>query len=81
MLEASLLNWLSWFVLLSMPKDGLKAYVFRLAVLLAKGEKSAFEPIYLCSLFARLDECVGNILRLAGHYDVVTHVDSTNVSV
>lgn len=45
------------------------------AILLEKGQKVVFTPLYLGSLFAQLDECL-NVIRSMGRYDVVTHVDS-----
>lgn len=47
-------------VLLSGPEDGIHPYVFPLAIKLAKGERLALVPIFLGSLFYRLDECVQN---------------------
>lgn len=60
--EAMLAYWLSWYVLSSDPTD-LNSYVYPLAVLLAKGEKLALAPVYLWSLFFRLDVCIKNIIR------------------
>lgn len=39
MLEAFLSYWLSRFILLNGPKDGINPYVFPLAVCLAKGKR------------------------------------------
>lgn len=58
------------------PKWPLEWYKFiylLMAIYLTKGEKLALDPIYLGSLFTRLDECVHNILC---RYDVVTHSDT-----
>lgn len=33
-------------------------------------------PVYLGSLYERLDECVNNIVCSVGRYDVVTHADT-----
>lgn len=33
-------------------------------------------PIYLGSLYARLDECIANVAWISGFYSVVYHVDS-----
>lgn len=41
MVEVLWAYWLLWFVLPNGPKDGLNAYVFPLAILLAKGEDLA----------------------------------------
>lgn len=47
MLEAMLSYWLLWFVLLSGSEDGLNAYVFPMAILLAKRKRLALVPMYL----------------------------------
>lgn len=57
-------------------KDGLNSFVIPLAMLLAKGEKLALGSLYLGSLCPRLDECVENVIRYVGRYDVVTYIDS-----
>lgn len=44
--------WLSWYLLWRGSKDGLKPYVFPLAILITKGEKLALAPLYLRSLYA-----------------------------
>lgn len=58
------------------PEDGIHPYVFPLVVKLAKGEKLALVPIFLGSLFYRLDECVHNLSKSMGRYTVVSHVNS-----
>lgn len=68
--------WLSWYVLPSSPEDGIHPYVFLLAVKLAKGEKLALAPIFLGSLFYRLDECVQSLSRSMGRYTVVSYANS-----
>lgn len=60
-LEAVLAYSLSWFILPSGLEDGLNNYAFPFAILLAKGKKLALAPIYLGSLYARLDECLSNV--------------------
>lgn len=75
-LEEMLAYWLSWYVLPSCPKNGSDAYVFPLAIQLAKGESLALVPLYLCSLFFELDECIQNIVLSVGCYHVVTHADT-----
>lgn len=69
-LEALLVYWLSWFIFLSGSEDSLNGYVLPLVNLLAKGKKVALAPIYLGSLYARLDECVANETQSLGRYDV-----------
>lgn len=47
-----------------------------------KGKRLTLAPLYLSSLFGRLDECVGTIVRFVSHYDMVTHTDtSSNVHI
>lgn len=40
------------------------------------GEKLPLAPLYLGSLYAPLNECVGNSNCSVDKYDVVTHVDT-----
>lgn len=40
-------------------------------------DKIDLVPIYLGFLYYKLDECVGNIMKLVGCFHVVTHVDTT----
>lgn len=37
----------------------------------------ALAPLYLGSFYARLDECIGNIVPVVGHCDEVTRADSS----
>lgn len=46
-------------------------------IFLVKVERMALASIYLRSLYARLEECVANVIEPLGHYDVVTHVNSS----
>lgn len=75
-LEVMLAFWLSWYILPSGPEDGIHPYVFFLAVKLAKGEKLSLAPIFLSSLFYRLDECVHNLSKFMGRYNVVSYANS-----
>lgn len=74
--EAMLSFWLSWYVLPSGPEDGLNAFVFPLAIRLARGEKIALAPIFLGSLFHRLDECVQSLVRSMGRYTVASYAQT-----
>lgn len=74
--EAMLSFWLSWYILPSGPKDGLNAFVFPLAIHLARGEKVALAPIFLGSLFYRLDECVQSLVRSMGRYTVASYAQT-----
>lgn len=75
--EAFLAYWLSYFVFLSSPKDGINSYVFPLVVLLTKGNRLVLAPLYLGSLYAWLDECSKGVFKSMGRYDVVTYVDAS----
>lgn len=52
--EALLLDWLSWFILPSRPEDEINSFVFPMAILLAIGERLALAPLCLGLLSARL---------------------------
>lgn len=58
-------------------EDSLNSYIFSLVIFLVKVERMALASIYLRSLYARLEECVANVIEPLGHYDVVTHVNSS----
>lgn len=58
-------------------KDGLNPYVFPLAIRLTRGDKLTLLPIYLGSLFYRLDLCVQNIIKSTDQHIVVTHADTS----
>lgn len=72
MVDPVLSYWLSWFIILSDPIDVL--IFFSMAILLAQGERLALGPIRVA--ICELDECVNNILRSVGRYDVVPHADT-----
>lgn len=72
-LKAMLSFWLSWYVLSSGPEDSINAYVFPMAIRLARGEKVALAPIFLGSLFYRLNECVQTLIRSMGRYIVASY--------
>lgn len=74
--EAMLSFWLSWYVLTSGPEDGINAFVFPLAIHLARGEKVALASIFLGSLFYRLDECVQSLIRSMGRYTVASYAQT-----
>lgn len=61
--EAFLSYWKSRYTLPSGLEDDIKAYVFPLAIRLTKGKNLPLGPLYLGSLYARLDECAENITR------------------
>lgn len=74
---ALLSYWLSFFVLPSGPQDSLNSYLFPLVIVLAYKEKLALAPIYLGSLFAKLDQCVANNVSSLCRCDVVTHAGTS----
>lgn len=76
MLDA-LLSYCSHGLYFPVGEDALNAYVIPLAILLAKGERLGLPPIYLKSLFPRLDGCVGNTVHLVGSYNVIAHADTS----
>lgn len=57
-------------------EDGINSYVFPLVIRLAKGEKVALAPIFLGSLFYRLDECVQSLVRSMGRYTVASYTQT-----
>lgn len=57
-------------------EDELNPYVFLMTRLNSKGMTFTLAPLDLGSLYARLDECIGNITRTMGRYHVVTHAES-----
>lgn len=63
--ESIVSYYLSWFVLTSSLEDEPNSFVFPLAFLLAKGKRLALSPLYLGSLFDRVDERVSNIVDLS----------------
>lgn len=77
MLEALLSYKLSWFVLSSGPQDGLNAYVFPLALLLARGERLALVLICLGSLLVMPQVRVVNNVCSVGRYDVVAQIETS----
>lgn len=58
------------------PEDGINAYVFPLAIRLARGEKVALALIFLGSLFYRLDECVHSLVRSMWRYTVASYAQT-----
>lgn len=60
----------SRFILLSGPEDGINGYVFPLAILLAKGRSSPWDP---CTSGHSMREWMN--VPIIGCYDVVTHAE------
>lgn len=74
-LAAFFAYWLFYFVFPSPLDDWLNPFVFPVAVLLAQKKPVALGPLFLGSLFKRLDECGRHITRSVGRYDVICYVD------
>lgn len=68
--EGLLVYLLSWFILPSGLKDGLKNFIFPLQFLLGKARSLPLAPRYFSLLYDCLDECVDNIVRSVGRHDV-----------
>lgn len=62
-------------------EDGPNPHVFPLTIRLARGERFALAPIYLGSLFCKMDECINNIMKFVGRYYVVTYAVTTFLQV
>ncbi|KAG5557254.1 hypothetical protein RHGRI_007499 [Rhododendron griersonianum] len=54
-LAAFLAYWLTWYVFPRPPKDGVDTALFALAAILASGESVPLAPLFLGTLFKRLD--------------------------
>lgn len=46
-----------------------------LAIKIIKSVKSMWAPLYLGTLYTKLDDYVHNFTKSVGHYDAVTHLD------
>lgn len=75
-MEALLAYFFSWYVLPSGPEDSLNPYVILLATVSRRGKKLLLPKLYLWSLYARLEECMANVVQFVGIYGVITHIDS-----
>lgn len=51
--------------------------MFPPVVLLAKGDRLELAPLYLGSLYARLDECSRSVFRSVDRYNVVSYVNAS----
>lgn len=75
-LDAFLAYWPNYFVFPNPSEDGTHAFVFPMEVSHAQGKRLALASWYLGSLYAHLEECLRNITRSFGRYDVVSFVDT-----
>ncbi|KAG5561577.1 hypothetical protein RHGRI_004580 [Rhododendron griersonianum] len=75
-LAGFLVYWLSFFVIPDFPYEGPNQTVFPLAVSLARGDFVPLEPLFLGSLFHRLDQVHTDTERSMGRYDLVSVVQT-----
>ncbi|KAF7146582.1 hypothetical protein RHSIM_Rhsim04G0055800 [Rhododendron simsii] len=73
-LAGFLVYWLSFFVIPEFPYEGPNYTVFPLAVSLARGDFVPLGPLFLGSLFHRLDQVHADTERSMGRYDMVSVV-------
>ncbi|KAE9444962.1 hypothetical protein C3L33_23140, partial [Rhododendron williamsianum] len=73
-LAGFLVYWLSFFVIPDFPYEGPNHTVFPLAVSLARGDFVPLGPLFLGSLFHRLDQVHADTERSLGRYDMVSVV-------
>ena len=70
-----MVSWLSHYVLTKSPFDHIKAYLFPLAVLLARGVSLAVGAMCLSNLYNHLDALHTFEIERSLHYVVVTHLN------
>ncbi|KAG5540484.1 hypothetical protein RHGRI_020633 [Rhododendron griersonianum] len=73
-LAGFLVYWLSFFVIPNFPYEGPNQIVFPLTVSLARGDFVPLGPLFLGSLFHRLDQVHIDTERSMGRYDLVSVV-------
>ncbi|KAG5552148.1 hypothetical protein RHGRI_010300 [Rhododendron griersonianum] len=73
-LAGFLVYWLSFFVIPDYPYEGPNHTVFPLTVSLARGDFVPLGPLFLGSLFHRLDQVHADTERSLGRYDTVSVV-------
>ncbi|KAG5524136.1 hypothetical protein RHGRI_030958 [Rhododendron griersonianum] len=73
-LAGFLVYWLSFFVINDFPYEGSNHTVFPLAVSLARGDFVPLGPLFLGSLFHRMDQVHADTERSLGRYDMVSVV-------
>ncbi|XP_017969960.1 PREDICTED: uncharacterized protein LOC18608829 [Theobroma cacao] len=74
-LVALIIFWLARHVLQGCPDDGISSVVVPLAIKIIKGIRFPLAPLYLGSLYKRLDLYQLKIIESAGRYKVLTYVD------
>ncbi|XP_058211437.1 uncharacterized protein LOC131323600 [Rhododendron vialii] len=73
-LAAFLAYWLTWYIFPGPPKDGVDTTLFELATILASGESVPLAPLFLGTLFKRLDMLQDAARRSCGRYDLPIYV-------
>ncbi|KAG5523899.1 hypothetical protein RHGRI_030784 [Rhododendron griersonianum] len=73
-LAGFLVYWLSFFVIPDFPYEGPNHTIFPLTVSLARGDFDPLGPLFLGSLFHRLDQVHADTERSLGRYDMVSVV-------
>ncbi|KAG5552835.1 hypothetical protein RHGRI_010816 [Rhododendron griersonianum] len=73
-LAAFLAYWLTWYIFPGPPKDGVDTALFELAAIIASGESVPLAPLFLGTLFKRLDMLHDAARRSCGRYDLPIYV-------
>ncbi|KAF7151165.1 hypothetical protein RHSIM_Rhsim02G0152100 [Rhododendron simsii] len=73
-LAAFLAYWLTWYLFPGPPKDGVDTTLFELAAILASEESVPLAPLFLGTLFKRLDMLQDAARRSCGRYDLPIYV-------
>ncbi|KAI8534241.1 hypothetical protein RHMOL_Rhmol10G0074400 [Rhododendron molle] len=73
-LAAFLAYWLTWYIFPGPPKDGVDTALFELAAILASGESVPLAPLFLGTLFKRLDMLHDAARHSCGRYDLPIYV-------
>ncbi|XP_017970371.1 PREDICTED: uncharacterized protein LOC108660633 [Theobroma cacao] len=74
-LVALLIMWLARYVFPSCPDDGISSSIIPYAIKIAKGMSFPLAPLYLGSLYRRLDLYHSKTAESVGRYRVLTYVD------
>ncbi|KAG5548821.1 hypothetical protein RHGRI_014241 [Rhododendron griersonianum] len=73
-LAAFLAYWLTWYIFPGPPKDGVDTTLFDLAAILASGESVPLAPLFMGTLFKRLDMLHDAARRSYGMFDLPIYV-------
>ncbi|XP_059655262.1 uncharacterized protein LOC132302424 isoform X1 [Cornus florida] len=80
-LAGFLAYWLDRYIFEGRPEDGLSREVFPLAAVLSRGISLPLAPMFLGTLYDRLDTVVSDCIRSVGRYDISTFASSMFLSV